>query len=83
VSDRFAGWFHRVDLKTREGHSVLTGILDQSQLYGIFARVQDLGLEIVRVAEILEDEQLLLSEGWTSCSLRDRESSRYEVAEHG
>jgi hypothetical protein len=83
VSDRFAGWFHGVDLKTREGHSVLTGILDQSQLYGIFARIQDLDLEIVSVAEILEDEQLLLSEGWTSCSLRDHESSRYEVAEHG
>jgi hypothetical protein len=56
LSDRFADWFDGVDLKTREGYSVLTGVLDQSQLHGIFARVQDLGIELVSVAEILEDE---------------------------
>ena len=48
-----------MDLKTREGHSVLTGVLDRSQLHGIFARVQDLGLEFVSVVEVLEDEELL------------------------
>ena len=62
LSGRFADWFDGVDLKTREGHSVLTGVLDQSHLHGVFARVQDLGLELVSVAKILEDEQLLLSE---------------------
>jgi hypothetical protein len=62
LSDRFADWFDGVDLKTREGHSVLSGTLDQSHLHGIFARVQDLGLELVSVAEVLEDEQSLLSE---------------------
>jgi hypothetical protein len=62
LSDRFADWFDGVDLKTREGYSVLTSVLDQSHLHGVFARVQDLGLEIVSVTKILEDEQLLLSE---------------------
>jgi hypothetical protein len=62
LSDRFVDWFDGVDLKTREGHSVLSGTLDQSHLHGIFARVQDLGLELVSVAEVLEDEQSLLSE---------------------
>ena len=62
LSDRFADWFDGVDLKTREGHSVLSSVLDQSQLHGVFARIQDLGLEIVSVAKILEEEQSLLSE---------------------
>jgi hypothetical protein len=62
LSDRFVDCFDGVDLKTREEHSVLTGVLDQSQLHGIFACVQDLGLELVSVAKILEDVQSLLSE---------------------
>jgi hypothetical protein len=61
LSDRFADYFDGVELKTREGHSVLTGILDQSHLYGVFARIQDVGLELVSVAEVLEDDEPLLS----------------------
>ena len=30
LSDRFEDWFDGVDLKTREGHSVLSGTLDQT-----------------------------------------------------
>ena len=30
LSDRFEDWFDGVDLKTREGHSILSGTLDQT-----------------------------------------------------
>jgi len=50
LSDRFAIRFDRLELERREGTTVLTGTLvDQAQLAGVLAQIQELGLELVSV----------------------------------
>jgi hypothetical protein len=62
VERSLCGLVQRGGHEDQGGHNVLFGILDQSHLHGVFARIQDLGPEIVSLAKILEDEQSLLSE---------------------
>ena len=41
----------------RDGaHTVLTGLLDQSALYGVLAQVEALGLELLEVRQITDRE---------------------------
>jgi hypothetical protein len=53
LSERFASEFEGMTLESGHGKtSILGEIVDQSHLYGVLARVQDLGLALVSVAEV-------------------------------
>jgi len=49
LGDDFQVVFEGTRLERAGGVTVLTGALDQAQLGGIIARVQDLGLELVSI----------------------------------
>ena len=50
LGDRFAFRFGGLELRRREGTTVLTGrLVDQAQLSGVLAQIQELGLELVSV----------------------------------
>jgi len=38
-----------------EGETVLTGLLDQAGLHGVFAKIRDLGLKLISVTPIIEE----------------------------
>jgi hypothetical protein len=53
LSERFASEFEGMSLESGRGKTFLRGdVVDQSHLHGILARIQDLGLELVSVAEV-------------------------------
>jgi hypothetical protein len=53
LSERFASEFEGMSLESRRGKTFLWGeVVDQSHLHGILARIQDLGLDLVSVAEV-------------------------------
>ena len=53
LSTRLAGAFDGLSLVRRHGASELVGeVVDQTQLYGLLARVRDLGLELESVSVI-------------------------------
>ena len=55
LSERFASEFEGMILESKHGKTFICGsVLDQSHLHGILARIQDLGLVLVRVAEVPE-----------------------------
>jgi hypothetical protein len=55
LSDAYAVAFEGMEMEARGGVTDLTGkIIDQPQLYGIFERINGLGLELLNV-EILPD----------------------------
>ena len=35
-----------------DGHTVLTGLLDRSALYGVLAEIEDLGLDLLEVRQL-------------------------------
>jgi hypothetical protein len=50
LGDRFACRFEGLGFQRREGTTVLTGrLVDQAQLSGVLAQIQELGLELVSV----------------------------------
>jgi hypothetical protein len=52
LNDRFAYLFTGLDLERVAGTTVLTGsVVDQAQLHGYIARVEELGLELVSVKQ--------------------------------
>jgi hypothetical protein len=52
LDDRFAYLFNGLDLERIGGTTVLSGsVVDQAQLHGYLARVEDLGLELVSVRQ--------------------------------
>jgi len=52
LDDRFAYLFNGLDLERVAGTTVLSGsVVDQAQLHGYIARVEDLGLELVSVKQ--------------------------------
>ena len=54
LGEDWAEWFGGLAVTTDdEGHTVLTGpILDQAALYGLLARLRDLGLALLAVRRI-------------------------------
>ena len=47
-------------------HTVLTGLLDRSALYGVLAEIDALGLDLLEVRHLIQDPELL--EPGDSCS---------------
>jgi hypothetical protein len=55
LDDRFAYLFNGLDLERIHGTTVLSGsVLDQAQLHGYIARVEELGLELVSLKQTAE-----------------------------
>jgi hypothetical protein len=55
LDDRFAYLFNGLELERISGTTVLSGdVLDQAQLHGYIARVEELGLEIVSIKQTAE-----------------------------
>jgi hypothetical protein len=55
LDDRFAYLFNGMDLARIAGTTVLSGsVVDQAQLHGYIARVEELGLELVSVRQTAE-----------------------------
>ena len=51
IDERWSEWLEGLDIThTGEGETVLTGsVIDQSALYGVIARLRDLGLPLLSV----------------------------------
>ena len=56
LNDRYAVAFEGMEMKTKDGDTVLTGeIIDQPHLHGILARINGLGLRLMSVEALPED----------------------------
>src|SRR5215213_6679156 len=56
LSDRYAVAFERMEMDTKDGHTILTGeIIDQPHLFGILDRINGLGLQLLSVQALPED----------------------------
>jgi hypothetical protein len=49
LSGRYAAAFEGMEMETETGRTVLTGVIDQTHLHGIFERINGLGLELLSV----------------------------------
>jgi outer membrane PBP1 activator LpoA protein len=50
LGDRYVSAFEGMRMETRDGQTILTGeVKDQSHLFGILQRLNDLGLELLSV----------------------------------
>jgi hypothetical protein len=58
LTDTYAVAFEGMEMDTKSGNTVLTGkIIDQPHLYGILARINGLGLELLSVQTLPDDAQ--------------------------
>ena len=56
LSDRYAIAFDGMEMETKNGDTILTGeVIDQPHLYGIFDRINGLGLKLLSVQALPED----------------------------
>jgi hypothetical protein len=56
LSDRYAVAFEGMEMETKNGDTILTGeVIDQPHLYGILARINGLGLELLSVQALPKD----------------------------
>jgi hypothetical protein len=56
LSDRYALAFEGMEMETKAGQTILTGkIIDQPHLYGILARINGLGLELLSVLCVTDE----------------------------
>jgi hypothetical protein len=56
LSNRYAAAFEGMEMETKDGDTILTGkVIDQQHLYGILARINGLGLELLSVQALPED----------------------------
>jgi hypothetical protein len=56
LSNRYAAAFEGMEMETKDGDTILTGkVIDQPHLYGILARINGLGLELLSVQALPED----------------------------
>jgi hypothetical protein len=56
LSNRYAVAFEGMEMETKDGDTILTGkVIDQPHLYGILARINGLGLELLSVQALPED----------------------------
>ena len=49
LSGRYAAAFEGMEMETETGQTILTGVIDQPHLHGIFERISGLGLELLSV----------------------------------
>jgi hypothetical protein len=49
LSARYAVAFEGIEMETETGRTILTGVMDQPGLHGIFERINGLGLELLSV----------------------------------
>ena len=49
LSRRYAVAFEGMEIKTKTGRTILTGVVDQPHLHGIFERINGIGLELLSV----------------------------------
>jgi hypothetical protein len=59
INERWSDWFAGLEIRhTEEGETILTGdVADQAALYGLLARLRDLGLALVSVKPLGSDSQ--------------------------
>ena len=56
IDEHWSDWFEDLAITYTQGETILTGDLaDQSALYGLLARLRDLGLALVSVQNVEED----------------------------
>ena len=62
LDDRFAFLFNGMRMERIEGTTVLRGpVLDQAQLHGFIERIEELGLELLSLEQVV---QPFRSRGW-------------------
>ena len=49
--------FPALALRRHGGHTVLTGLLDQSALYGVLAEIEALGLDLLEIRKLTPDPE--------------------------
>src|SRR5689334_22430190 len=47
--------FPALALQRHGGHTVLTGLVDQSALYGVLAEIEALGLDLLEIRKLIPD----------------------------
>ena len=63
ISERWSEWFDGLTVAhTEQDETVLTGpILDQAALYGLLAKLRELGLPLVSVKSVEQDDPLAIN----------------------
>lgn len=57
LGERWISWFEGLTIQHLDcGQTLLSGLLDQSMLRGILAKIADLGLELVGVQQVQQDD---------------------------
>jgi hypothetical protein len=57
LSGRYAGAFEGMEMEVKTGQTILTGVICQTHLHGIFERINGLGLELLSVESCPEEEK--------------------------
>lgn len=58
LGDNWMSWFEGLTISHREpNQTLLTGLLDQAKLRGILIRISDLGLDLVSVQPMEQDNK--------------------------
>ncbi len=53
IAPHWSDWFAGLSITTTDDETILTGeVLDQAALYGLLARVRDLGLSLLSVKNV-------------------------------
>jgi hypothetical protein len=61
LGDRWMNWFQGLTIRHLEGsQTLLTGMLDQAMLRGILTKISDLGLNLVSVKPLDQDQQEII-----------------------
>lgn len=57
VADEMIDWFGGMDVKFRDGATILEGrLIDQSELQGLLRKIHDLHLTLISVETIMEEQ---------------------------
>jgi hypothetical protein len=76
LGDRYASAFEGMRMETKDGRTILTGeVKDQPHLFGVLDRLNGLGLELLRVQAMPDEDH--------SSSERDRSHSSSEGRRKG